>query len=139
MRKIIFLIPIIIAYALILGHNLIPHVHHSSKQETKHDHHHSNQAHHNHESADSDDENESLPDLFAHFMHSPFTVNIEHTLVLADEGKELNKIQQDVFVIEDNVSSKIFLDKRELPPDVRQWFYSNYSNRHSSLRAPPVC
>lgn len=147
MRKVFFIIPVLFAYAIILGHNLIPHTHHTHHIEVKHDHDHHHSGHENHDSDDREDESEneseneegSLPDLFSHFVHSPFTVSIEHTLVLPNEGNEIKNLQSHVFVIEEPYAFAIAITERKLPPDVGHQFYSNYSVRHSSLRAPPIC
>jgi hypothetical protein len=143
MRKVFFTILILFAYAIILGHNLIPHTHHSHHQEAKnnHDHHQTDHHHHDHDDQQDDKKSEEsgLPDLFAHFIHAPYTVNIEHTLVFANEIKELKNVQFDAIIAEAPLKIEVVLTYRKLLLDVRHQFYSSLSARNLSLRAPPVC
>lgn len=143
MRKAIFLLPVLFAYALILGHNLVPHVHSSPHETTVHDHHAGNDhpVQHKHEPAqkDNDEEKSSLPDFFSLFVHSPFSVTIDHILVPSDEGKEIQNARPDVVIEEEFSLRLVQLADQGLPPDCAQIFYSGRSLLYFSLRAPPAC
>jgi hypothetical protein len=94
MRKALFLIPVLFAYLLVLGHNVIPHAHESHQHSAQHDHDHSGLAHsahsdhhgHDEEPSDHDQSNPiGLSHFLAHFSHSPYTASNISISVVADQ------------------------------------------------------
>lgn len=116
------------AYAILLGHNIIPHHHHTNEHDLAEHH----QTHHNH---DGDEESRDLGHLFSHFIHSTdgFIFTGAHSIAFS-------KLQLlFVALLPDNFSLNEFL----IPPLLHKQpaehlvYISPYSHL-SGLRAPPA-
>ncbi|MBP6334667.1 MAG: hypothetical protein KA444_04270 [Bacteroidia bacterium] len=117
-----------LAYAILLGHNIVPHHHHDSKHELT-EHHHS---HHQH----GEDEGMDLSDLFSHFVHSSddFMFTAGHSF----SNNVSNQMLSFDFILPDEILfTAIFVPLfRHKPPAELPIYYSPHS--HScGLRAPP--
>lgn len=120
-------------YALLLGHNLIPHHHHDIGHELAEHH----QANHHHDD-EREDEDEGLGDIFSYFFHPAegfiFTnaYNISNTF-----SKQLLSI---VAVLPDNFSpDKLLIPPLLCNPPAEQLIYISPHSLSPGLRAPPVC
>lgn len=116
------------AYAILLGHNIIPHHHHDSAEEIAKHH----ITHHDHDS-----EHEGLGNLLSHFVHSvdSFTLPANH-IIINTFSKQLLSF---VGVLPNNISLNNFL----IPPLLHNFFAEQifYISPHShpnGLRAPPT-
>lgn len=116
------------AYAILLGHNIIPHHHHSTEHELA-------EHHHTHHSHDGDEEGKDLSHLFSHFIHSA-----EGFIFTSSNNITLSKLQLLlVAVLPDNFS----LDEFLIPPlllkqSEEHHVYISPHSHPSGLRAPPV-
>jgi hypothetical protein len=73
-KKYISLSLAMVAYAILMGHSIIPHHHHDDLQDLKEHH----QTNHHH---DENEDNKDLSHIFSHFIHSAdgFTLIIKHS------------------------------------------------------------
>lgn len=118
-----------LAYAILLGHNIIPHHHHDPKEYfTVHqdtDHHH-----------DVDSDDDGLNHLFFHFTHSveDFSFTSSHNITNTFSKQQLSFITllHDDLVL-DNFVCRAVLDK----PPADHLIYISPISHPSGLRAPP--
>ncbi|MDZ4844761.1 MAG: hypothetical protein SH857_04340 [Chitinophagales bacterium] len=118
-----------IAYALILGHNIIPHHHHDSNHDlAEHQ-----QLHQEHD----DNHEDGLNHLFAHFVHSgdAFTFTTNHNIN--------NVFSKQLFLMAVALSDNFSLDRFSVLPLVfsppeKQVIYISPHSLASGLRAPPA-
>ena len=130
LKKCIAILLVTFAYAILLGHNIIPHHHHDNNQELT--------AHHetDHDHEDGDD-SEGLSDILSHFIHSAdgFTFTVNHNIS--------NVLSQQLFlsvaVLSNNFSFDEFLIQPFLykPPE-EQLIYISPHSLSLGLRAPPA-
>jgi hypothetical protein len=119
-----------LAYAILLGHNIIPHHHHDHDEHlTEHhdtDHHHDDNA-----------DNDGLNHLFAHFTHAAdgFSFTTNHNITNTFSKLQLSLVA----VLPDNFALDEFLIPPLLhkPPAEHLIFISPHS-LSSGLRAPPA-
>lgn len=118
------------AYAILLGHNIVPHHHDSDHDLTEH---HQTSPHHH----DDDHKDKWQGDFFSHFIHSTDGVtftgsyNISNTL-----SKQLFSL---IAVLPDNFSLDEFLIPPLLhKPPAEHFIYISPHSLSSGLRAPPA-
>lgn len=118
-----------LAYAILLGHNMIPHHHHDSIEELT--------EHHNSDHHDHDTDDNLLGHLLSHIIHSAdcFTFPANHNITNTFSKQQLSFVA----VLPDNFS----LDEFPIPPlpDKPPTEHLLYISPHalpSGLRAPPV-
>jgi len=119
-----------LAYAILLGHDIIPHHHHDNNQELTEHH----QTSHNH---DSEEDSENLSHLFSHFIHSAdgFTFTISHNIS--------NIFSKQLFSIVAALPRNFSLNEFLVPPlfykpPAEGFIYTSPHSLSSCLRAPPV-
>ena len=103
LKKYIAILFLTIAYAILLGHNIIRHHHHDNNQElTAH--------HHTDHHQDDDEDSEGLSHILYHFIHSAggFTFTNPHNISNTFSKQSLSTVA----VLSDNFS----LDKFLIPP-----------------------
>jgi hypothetical protein len=119
-----------IAYAILLGHDMIPHHHHDNEQELAE--HHQTDHHHN-----DNEDSEDLSHILSHFIHSSdgftFTVNHNISNTFTKQLVSLIAIMPDNFY-QNRFLTPLFLYK---PPAVNYIYVSPHS-LSSGLRAPPA-
>ncbi len=124
-----------LAYAILLGHNIIPHHHHDHDHHaTKHhdtDHHDTDHHH------DDDADNDGLNHLFAHFTHAAdgfsFLTNHNITNTFFKQQLSLVAVLPDNFSLDDFLIPPL-LDK----PPAEHLVYISPHSHPSGLRAPPA-
>lgn len=117
-----------LAYAILLGHNIIPHHHHDSAQEIA-EHHNSN---HNHE-----EESNVLSHMLSHFIHSAdgFTYPVNHNISNTFSKQQLSFVA----VLPDNFTLDEFLiPSFRFKPTAEHLFCISPHSHPSGLRAPPA-
>jgi hypothetical protein len=119
-----------LAYAILLGHNIIPHHHHDTEHDLTEHH----QTSHNH---DSEKDSEDLSHILSHFIHSSdgFTFTVNHNIS--------NTLSQQLFllfaVLPDNFSVDEFIIPPLLhKPPAEHFIYISPHSLSSGLRAPPA-
>lgn len=118
-----------IAYAILLGHNVIPHHHHVSEHELS-EHHQSN---HHHDNKDGDNDDNDINHLLSHFIH-------------AADGFILTKNQNSNHVYFPLIAilpayfpiNSIFIPPIKPKPNAINVFYLSPHSTPSGLRAPPA-
>ena len=119
-----------LAYAILLGHNIIPHHHHENNQELT--------AHHqtDHHQDDNED-NEDLSHILSHFIHSSdeFTFTGSHNISNTSSKQLLSFIA----VLPHNFSLDEFLIPSLLhKPPAEHFIYISPHSLSSGSRAPPA-
>lgn len=139
-RKYIAILFITVAYAILLGHSIVPHHHHETEQELSEHHqsghHHSSSGHHNSGNHHEDENNWDLSHVFSHVMHAEdgFTFTPNHSI-----GNALSEqISFFIAVLPPDFSFWKFPVTNRLhePPEVSLICSSPHS-LSSGLRAPP--
>ena len=126
-----------IAYAILLGHSIIPHHHHQDHEHELTEHHHSSHPQADHHHHDNDADSEDLSHLFAHFIHSTegFVLTTNPS-ISSTFSKQLLSI---IAVLPGNFLLSIFdipplLDR----PPAEHLHYSFFYTCTFGLRAPPA-
>jgi hypothetical protein len=139
LKKIVSILMLYSAFALSLGHNLIPH-HHHDFEHSEVAHHHSNGDHHHHDTDntyDSENESEDWRHLFSGIQHvtDGLTFLTSHGS-MDDVPKETERLN--VREVAEVVFGNIVVEVRQnAPPDIFTTYHSNHL-LSSGLRAPPV-
>ena len=130
LKKYTAILMMTIAYAILLGHSIIPHHHHDSKHDLI-DHQYTDHDHHN--DADSED----LSHLFAHFAHSAdgFIFTTAHSITNTFCKQQLSGAA----LLPDN----FHIDKFLIPPllhkpPAEHLIYISPHSHSKGLRAPPA-
>ncbi len=118
------------AYAILLGHNIIPHHHHDHDEHLTGQH----NTHHNH---DDGEDNDGLNHMFSHFTHAAdgFSFTPNHNI-----SNTFSKLQLSlVAVLPDNFALSNF----DIPPllgspPAEHLIYISPHSHSSGLRAPPA-
>lgn len=120
-----------VAYAILLGHNLIPHHHHDHDSTAKH------HSHGHHDNGNDENKSDDLNHILTHFMHSAegFSFLISHNIpnTLLKQHIPLVAVLPYNFSIDELQVPHL----RDKPPAV----YLVYISPHfhpSGLRAPPA-
>lgn len=119
-----------LAYAILLGHNIIPHHNHDHDEHLT-EHHDTDYHHHDNEDTDG------LSHLFAHFTHAPegFSFLTNHNITNTFSKQQLSLVA----VLPDNFSLDEFLIPPLLDkPPAEHLIYISPHSHPSGLRAPPA-
>jgi len=129
LKKYTALLLMTVAYAILLGHSIIPHHHHDSVHELTEHH----QEHHQH---DGEEESNGLSHLFSHFVHSAdgFTTT-QNNFNISFLQKQLSVVA----VLPNNFYLKTFaFPLLKHKPPTEQLIYISPHFLSSGLRAPPA-
>ena len=135
LKKYTAILMMTVAYAILLGHSIIPHHHHDSEHDLI-EHHHSDYQHtdHNHH---NDADNKDLSHLFAHFVHSAdgfiFTTSHNFTNTFCKQQLSVLAVLPDNFLID-----KFFIPPLLHKPPAEHFVYTSPHSHSKGLRAPPA-
>lgn len=129
LRKRIALFVLTVAYAILLGHNIVPHHHHDTDNNLT-EHHHND--HHDNDKKDSNDSNQ----FYSHFIHANdgLTATNNHNLT--------NTFSKRWISIVATLSNNFSFGNHTIPPLLdkppsKQLIYISPHSLSSGLRAPP--
>jgi hypothetical protein len=130
LKKYLAILMMFTAYAILLGHNIVPHQHHDHDE-------HFTEDHHTDYHPDDDADDDGLNHLFAHFNHAAdgFTFTTSNNI-----GNIFSKLQLTfVALLPDN----FLLDEFLIPtlpdkPPKEHLVYISIHSHPSGLRAPPA-
>lgn len=135
-----------VAYAILLGHNIVPHHHHHKDSQSHHhnvaDHHHhsdehlGNSEHHSSHEHESQEENKELGDLFSHFVHADdnFTIAANHlNHVFSKQWLDITALVQGNFSLDSYCIRPL---KHKPPAEYPVYISPNLLS--SGLRGPPT-
>lgn len=128
LKKRLAILFVTLAYAVLLGHNIIPHHHHDSAQEIAE--HHSSQH-------DLEGENDGLSHMLSHFVHSTdgFTFSPNHNLSSTFSKQKISFVT----VLPNNFSFEEFnIPLLLLKQPSEKLIYISPISNSNSLRAPPA-
>lgn len=130
LKKYTAILMMTVAYAILLGHSIIPHHHHDHDHEVTEHH----QTNHHH---DNDTDSEDFNHLFSHFTHlaGGFHFTTSHNFTNTFSKQQLS----DVAVLPDNFAiTKFFIPPLLHEPPAEQLIYISPHSLSSGLRAPPA-
>lgn len=129
LKKFTAIVFLSVAYAIMLGHSIIPHHHHDNNHELTA--HHLTSHHH-----DEDEQSNDLSHLFSHFIHAAdgFVTTVNYTL-----GNTFFRQLVALIILPDNFC----FDKILIPPLLHNsaelnFNYTFFSSCTFGLRAPPA-
>lgn len=118
------------AYAILLGHNIIPHHHHDNQKELTEHH----QTNHHH---DGGEESNDLSHLFSHFIHSAdgfvFTANHNISNTFSKQQFSFVAVLPDIFSL-----GELHVPPLLHKPPAEHLIYISPHFLSSGLRAPPT-
>lgn len=141
----------LVAYAIMLGHDLIPHHHGELKGHSTSDaHHHANLPHHHHEhTSDSEHSHDHTPGdsedkeandighLFSHFFHAADGITYTSRTFIS------NSISKQLFSYDAILPNSFLIKEIDIPPLINKiendfLLPNHFSIQHFGLRAPPA-
>lgn len=132
MKKNTVVLFLILAYAILLGHNIIPHHHYHADHDLT-EHHHTD----HHDDSDGDEDSDDFNHLFSHFIHSAdgFTI--------ANNHKRTNTFAKQWILIVAVLPNNFSFGSYTIPPlldkpPARHLSYISPHSLSSDLRAPPA-
>jgi len=147
LKKYTALLFLSLAYALLLGHNVIPHHHHDNENSGAEHHHHADHHHSHHHDTDyahsgqsheehnENDEKNDLSHLFSYFFHSPDGITLSHQ----NSNWYLKQVPVITAIIPDHFDfSEIFNPPLLYKPPADFLIYITPHSTVSGLRAPPA-
>lgn len=118
-----------VAYAILLGHSIVPHHHHDDSAELKQ--HHDHEHHHDHAENDGD-----LNHLFSHFLHASDEITFRDPLVFNTNFS--TQLLSLVAVLHENLSFIFYtLPPLEYKPPAEEHIFKTDFKLSLGLKAPP--
>ena len=132
MKKCTAILLMTVAYAILLGHSIIPHHHHESAHELTEHH----KEHHQH---DGDQETNDLSHLFSHFTHSADGFNFTTSNITTNIFSSRYESGSVVAILQGNfLIAKLIIPPLLYKPPAEQLISISPHSLSTGLRAPPA-